>query len=180
MRLLKTIRMDQTDAAVFDRAAAPGEIAVSGAFLFADLQPATLRGKVRQAFANGFLGVESFGWSTFAVIATLDDAELDALVAWLAGEFQAKLGAPGPEAARAAAIGELQHAAALAKDHPVNTLLAVERSWGEDGIVERFRVIAPARPQTHATGIWDLSAASDDGAGEGLPPLARLADGEKR
>ncbi|MBL8672185.1 MAG: hypothetical protein JNK11_16110 [Alphaproteobacteria bacterium] len=180
MRLLKTIRMDRTDEAVFERAAAPGEIAVSGAFLFADMPPAAVRGKVRQAFANGFLGVESFGWSTFAVVATLDDGELDALVAWLAGEFLAKLGAPGPEAARAAAIGELQHAAALAKDHPVNTLLAVERSWGEDGILERFRVIAPARPQTHAAGIWDFSSERADAAGDSLPPLAKLADGEKR
>jgi hypothetical protein len=53
VRLLKTIRMDPSDTFVFENAAAPGEWAVSGAFVFARLDPATLAGKARAAFRGG-------------------------------------------------------------------------------------------------------------------------------
>ena len=45
MKLLRTIRLDPSDTFVFDRAADPGEWAVSGAFMFADANPDTLDGK---------------------------------------------------------------------------------------------------------------------------------------
>src|ERR1700722_1753902 len=68
VKLLKTVRADPSDTFVFDKAAEPGEWAVSGAFMFANLDPATLTGKSRAAFRGGFLGVDSFGWSTLAQI----------------------------------------------------------------------------------------------------------------
>ena len=61
MKLLRTIRLDPSDTFVFERAAEPGEWAVSGAFMFADADPETLEGKPRAAFRGGFLGVASFG-----------------------------------------------------------------------------------------------------------------------
>ena len=61
MKLLRTIRLDPSDTFVFERAAEPGEWAVSGAFVFWDADPATLSGKARAAFRGGFLGVESLG-----------------------------------------------------------------------------------------------------------------------
>src|SRR5258708_40118249 len=68
MKLLRTIRLDPSDTFVFERAAEPGEWAVSGAFMFADADPDALDGKPRAAFRGGFLGVASFGWSTLVEI----------------------------------------------------------------------------------------------------------------
>ncbi|MFQ5763830.1 MAG: DUF6505 family protein, partial [Rhodospirillales bacterium] len=69
MRFPRTIRLDESDRRVFERAAEPGEWAIPGTFVFADADPATLSGKARQAFAHGFLGLESFGWSTLVEVA---------------------------------------------------------------------------------------------------------------
>src|SRR4051794_41968638 len=68
MKLLRTIRLDPSDTFVFDRAADPGEWAVSGAFMFADANPDRLDGKPRAAFRGGFLGVASLGWATLGQI----------------------------------------------------------------------------------------------------------------
>ena len=64
MKLLRTIRLDPSDTFVFEKAAEPGEWAVSGAFVFWDTDATALQGKARSAFRGGFLGVESLGWST--------------------------------------------------------------------------------------------------------------------
>ncbi|NWM88894.1 hypothetical protein GY653_25755, partial [Escherichia coli] len=64
MKLLRTIALDPSDTFVFDAAAEPGEWAVSGAFRFYDRDPAALTGKDRAAFRSGFVGVQSWGWST--------------------------------------------------------------------------------------------------------------------
>ena len=68
MKLIRTIRLDPSDTFVFERAAEPGEWAVSGAFVFSDADPAKLEGKARSAFRGGFLGVQSLGWSTLVQI----------------------------------------------------------------------------------------------------------------
>ena len=68
MKLLRTVRADTSDTFVFDRAAEPGEWAVSGAFAFAHGDLAELKGKARTAFRAGFLGLESLGRSTLAQI----------------------------------------------------------------------------------------------------------------
>ena len=49
-------------------------LAVTGAFAFANADPAALIGKQRQAFANGFLGTTSFGRSTLVEVAEIDEA----------------------------------------------------------------------------------------------------------
>ena len=58
MHFPRTIRLDESDAFAFPCAAEPGEWAVSGAFAFAERDPAGIGGKDRQAFANGFLGTD--------------------------------------------------------------------------------------------------------------------------
>ena len=58
MKLLRTIRLDASDTFVFERAAEPGEWAVSGAFAFWGGDPGKLEGKARSAFRGGFLGIE--------------------------------------------------------------------------------------------------------------------------
>ena len=162
MKLLRTIRFDATDEKVFERAAAPDELAVSGAFLFAGDAPAAMTGKRRQAFRNGFLGLESFGFATFTCIAEVADAEQARAVELLAYRFFAELGAPDLEVARAAAKEEVDFAAGLCT-HPVNTVIAVERELGEDGIKERFRVVPAPREKDHAR-IWNAAPDGDGNA----------------
>jgi len=153
--LPRTIRMDSSDAQVFARAAEPGEWAVSGAFAFLESAPEMLRGKERQAFANGFLGTASFGWSSFVVVSEATEADREALVRTLAAAFVAQWGAPSVEAAEPVARDEVAFAESLCAGHPVNTLLAVSREWGEDGIREAFRTVRPPREGDHAR-IWSL------------------------
>jgi Family of unknown function (DUF6505) len=147
MRFLRTIRLDASDEHVFERAAGPDEWAVSGAFAFADLDPARLGGKAQQAFT-------SFGRSTLVAIGEIKPEELEGVIEALALHFLERYGAPSVEAARAAARGEVEFAISLC-EHRINTLLAVEREFGTDGIIERFRVIRPRGPASHAR-IWTI------------------------
>ena len=160
-KLPRTIRLDETDTRVFEQAAEPGEWAVSGAFIFADDTAETLVGKRRQAFANGFLGTASFGWSTFAVISEIDLAAYEAVVETLAARFVADFGAPDMDAARAVAQEEVAFAAGLC-EHRVNSLLRVERDLEDDGIVERFGIVEPSKADLHAP-VWEI--VDDDDAG---------------
>ena len=142
LKLPRTIRLDASDTAVFERAAEPGEWAVAGGFAFLDAPADRLTGKRRQAFANGFLGTSSFGWSTFVVVASADDEVALAVVERLAVLFVEAHGAPSLDAARPVARQEVDFMADLCRAHPVNTLLALERLIDAAGeIRERFRVI---------------------------------------
>ncbi len=162
MRLPRTIRLDATDERVFERAALPDEWAVSGAFAFAEADPAQLTGKARQAFASGFLGTTSFGRATFVAVAEITPDAFEAVVQALAAHFVERYGAPTLAAALPAARAEAEFAASLCAGHQPNTLLAVDRAFGTDGIHERFRAIEPRREPQHAR-IWTL-VDDDDGA----------------
>lgn len=160
LRFPRTIRFDASDERVFESAAAAGEWAVSGAFAFADADAASLAGKARQAFASGFLGTASFGWSTFVAVAEISPEQFEAVIAALARHFALRYGAPSPEAARPAARVEAEFAASLCT-HPINSLLAVERAFGAEGIVERFRTITPHGAPRHAR-IWTIDPDTED------------------
>lgn len=161
LRLLRTIRFDGTDAFVFERAAAPDEWAVSGAFAFADRDLATVTGKSRQAFSNGFLSVESFGRSTFVCVAEIDSSERVRLEHLLAQHFVHDYGAPGLDAALPAARAEFDFIAGLAHDLPVNTVVVVRREFDENGeIREQFRTI---EKRIEGGPIYARAWESDDG-----------------
>ncbi len=106
MKLLRTIRLDPSDAFVFTRAAEPGEWAVPGTFLFWERPVETLIGKERAAFRSGLLGISSFGWSTLATIVEVTEEERASAVEALAQRLLTDCGAPDLEAARAAAEAE--------------------------------------------------------------------------
>jgi hypothetical protein len=161
MRFPRTIRLDASDEHVFERAAGPDEWAVSGAFAFADLDPAQLGGKAYQAFRSGFLGTRSFGRASLVAIGEIEERELDGVIDALAAHLLERYGAPSMEAARAAARAEAEFAISLC-EHRINTLLAVERAFGPEGIVERFRVIRPQGPAGHAR-IWTIVDDGTDG-----------------
>ncbi|HEX2020326.1 MAG TPA: DUF6505 family protein [Aurantimonas sp.] len=140
LKLPRTIRLDPSDTFVFARAAEPGEWAVSGSFCFFNDDVSALGGQERQAFRSGFLGITSFAWSTLVVVTQASDADREAALAGLAAQLVDRLGAPDMETARAAAAEEIAFAASLC-DHPVNTILAVQRSLEPEGIRERFRTL---------------------------------------
>ena len=142
MKLLRTIRLDQSDTFVFDRAAEPGEWAVSGAFMFAGVDPATLTGKARAAFRAGLLGVESLGWSTLAQIVEASEDDRVAAVELLAKQLVADFGAPSIAEAVAAAEEEIAFASSLCT-HPLDTLIAVHRTHEDGEIREAFRSLRP-------------------------------------
>jgi hypothetical protein len=142
MKLLRTIRLDPSDTFVFERAAEPGEWAVSGAFMFADADPDTLAGKARATFRSGFLGVPSLGFSTLVQIVEASEADRAAVVEMLAQALNQRFGAPDMAAARAAAEEEVAFAASLC-DHPRDTLIAVRRSFEDGAMREAFRTLRP-------------------------------------
>lgn len=162
MRFPRTIRLDSSDPHVFAVAAEPGELAVSGAFAFANLDEDALTGKTRQAFANGFLGTESFGRSTLVAVAEIDEAEYERTVEALAAHFVSHYGAPDMEAALPVARDEADYAAGLC-DHPTNMLLTVSRSLTPEGIVERFGTLE-LPPGGQTARIWEITGDDGDGA----------------
>ncbi len=143
MKLPRTIRLDPSDTFVFERAAEPGEWAISGSFLFLDSPPDTLNIKQRHALRSGFLGITSLGFSTLATITEASQSEHDAALEALTMSFVQKLGAPNMETARQSALDEMRYAQSLC-DHPAGTLIAVQRTFDENGSLrEQFRTLRP-------------------------------------
>ncbi len=141
-RLPRTIRLDQSDLSVFAEAAPAGEWAVPGGFSFLSANPETLSRKQRAAFSSGFLGTPSFGWATLVTVAEASEADVADLIAALAAHFVTRHGAPSLAAAQDAARQEVAFARSLC-DHPPGTILAVNRRFDGDELVEQFRTIIP-------------------------------------
>lgn len=140
LKLPRTIRLDPSDGFVFERAAEPGEWAVTGSFLFWERDLDALSAKERAAFRSGFVGVRSLGFSTLAVIAEASEAERDEAVELLAGHIHERLGAPDLDAARAAASEEIEVAASLCRPE-VGALIAMRRTAEAGDIRESFRTL---------------------------------------
>lgn len=151
----RVIRLDESDNRVYEPPSIPGEWAVSGSFAFIDRDPALLRGKPAQAFRNAFLGTESFGWSTLVAVEEIGIVEYAAVLDRLATYFAAHYGAPDRAAALAAAHEEAEFAASLC-EHPLHTLLAVERRIENGEIVEEFRVVRPTGADHARVRLWGI------------------------
>lgn len=141
MLLARAIHFDESDMNVFHSPARTGEWAVSGGFEFSNWTEADLTGKARQAFSNGWLGIETFGRVTFVAVTQIEPAELDVLEHGLAQHFVDLYGAPSEEAALSVARDEIAHMIELCDDHAPNTLLTVARELTEAGVREQFRLI---------------------------------------
>ncbi len=142
MKLARAIHLDDSDRNVYFSPARTGEWCLSGGFEFSDWTQADLSGKARQAFANGWLGLETFGRVTFVAVTPIEEAEFSNLVDRLAQHFVDIYGAPSVDAARGVAESELRYMADLCKEHAENTLIAVQRKLTEAGVKESFRTIA--------------------------------------
>ena len=144
MMLARAIHFDESDQFVFAQPARTGEWCISGGFEFSNWSEADLSGKPRQAFANGWLGLETFGRVTFVAVTQLEPDERARLVELLAQHFVTYYGAPSLEAARPVAEEEIAHMSELCDDHDANTLLTVSRELTDAGVREAFRVIEPS------------------------------------
>lgn len=177
MKLLRTIRLDPSDTFVFDRAAEPGEWAVSGGFMFTGVDPATLAGKARAAFRAGLLGIGSFGWSTLAQIVEASEDDRIAAIELLAKQLVAHFGAPSIAEAVAAAEEEIAFASSLCT-HPLDTLIAVHRTHEDGEIREAFRTLRPRDGPKPLRAFSFLQVEGDEQPGEEVD-LAAMARKEK-
>jgi hypothetical protein len=152
----RVVRLDESDERVYETAAAPGEWAVPGAFVFLDVDIAQANGKLREAFRHGFLGTESFGWSTLVQVEEIALAEYAAVVERLAQHLMQRFNAPNLDAAKEMAQEEAAFAVSIC-EHPRHTLLAIDRLVGEEGIEENFRVVRPPSGLDHEkVRIWKM------------------------
>lgn len=153
-KLLRIVQLDDSDRRVYARPAEPGEWAVPGTFSFWDIDPEMLDAAARQAFAHGFLGIQSSGRGTLVQIATIDKTELDLATRCLASHLVEQHGAPDVEAALPAAREEIAFAQSLC-EHPLGTLLGIERSVRGLDIVEEFKSIeTPSAMEHEGVRLW--------------------------
>jgi hypothetical protein len=179
LKLPRTIRLDPSDTFVFARAAEPGEWAVTGTFRFFGADPARLSGKERQAFRAGFLGIDSFGWSTLVVVTELDAAERAAAVERLAERLVGECGAPNIEQARPAAEEEIAFAESLC-DHSVGTLIALQRRAEQTGVRETFRTLHRREGITQPLSAFRFVEVEEEAAVEDEVDLTALARDPRR
>jgi hypothetical protein len=179
VKLLRTIRLDPSDTFVFERAAEPGEWAVSGAFAFWKADPDMLEGKARSAFRSGFLGVTTLGRSTLVQIVEASETDRAALLEALAQRLVEHFGAPDLASARAAAEEEVAFAASLC-DHALDTLVAVHRTFDDGAVHETFRTLRPREGARPLRAFSFLDVEGDEEAPSEHVDLAAMAQGERR
>jgi Family of unknown function (DUF6505) len=179
VKLLRTIRLDPSDTFVFEKAAEPGEWAVSGAFMFWDRDPAALEGKARSAFRGGFLGVGSLGWSTLVQIVEASDDDRLAVIDTLAKHLVAEFGAPTVADAVAAAEEEVAFAESLCSQ-PQDTLVAVHRTFADGEVRETFRTLRPRAGQKPARAFSFLEVEGEDEEPIEAVDLIGMAERERK
>lgn len=141
-KLLRAVRLDDSDLHVYESVAEPGEWMVPGGFQFLNIDSVELTGKQKQAFQGGFLGVRTFGRATLAAITLANEQDFDEAVEQLADNLIVHHGAPDRAAAVRAAREELRFAESLC-EYDENTLIAVERDIEASGVSERFKRFIP-------------------------------------
>ena len=150
MKFLKAVRLDDSDDRVFEAeggAAADGEWVVSGGYAVCDLA----RGhRTPHCHCDTtFVAAGAQRRCTIAEVAEIDAAAYEGIKAALAKHFLEELGAPSPEAARAAAEDECGYTAELAGGFPGEVWITVKREATEDGVGERYSVFKRLMIGTH-------------------------------
>jgi uncharacterized protein DUF6505 len=179
VKLIRTIRLDASDTFVFDSAAAPGEWAVSGAFVFWNRDPQTLEGKKRAAFRSGFLGISSLGWSTLVQIVEARDDDRSTVVDILARQLVANFGAPTIDDAISAAKEEVTFVESLCTQ-PIDTLIAVHRTFEDGAVRESFRTLRPRNGAKPARAFSFLEVEGEDDAAGDQVNLISMTERESK
>ena len=100
------------------------------------------------------------GFSTLVSIVTVKPDDLGKIENRLCSIFMNEFGAPDEATAMTAVTEEIKFMADLCAEHKTGTLLAIERSLGDEGIRESFRSLA--KPESCAEQkIWTM--VDDDG-----------------
>ena len=159
MKLARTISLDISDSRSFVAAAPPGELAVTGTFVFSNGTPLELTGKDKIAFRESWLGIGSFGNATFVQVTSISQKEFDDAQRMLAEYIFKKYEPPGMLDAVQAARIELEDMVRLC-EHPGGTLLAIKREIAVDGIKEQIHVIKSENQGLHAS-IWAIEEGDD-------------------
>ena len=155
MKLAKTIQLDVSDNHIFEHPANPQEWAIAGTFSFVDSDPDNWSRKHKFAFQSAWLGLKSYGNSTFVQVTEIPIKEYEFIIISLAKHLVEKYNAPSLEDAKQASKQEIDDMAALC-NHPQGTLLSIERSLVKNGIKERARVIKPTKERSKAK-VWNIS-----------------------
>lgn len=179
MKLLRTIRLDPSDTFVFEKAADPGEWAVSGVFAFWNNDPAGLEGKTRTAFRSGFLGVSTLGRSTLVQIVEATEDERLAVINLLAEHLISQFGAPTIDDAVAVAKDEIAFAESLCSQ-PRDTLVAVHRTFEGGAVRESFRTLRPRNGPKTARAFSFLEVEGEDEQMDEQVNLIAMADRERK
>jgi len=144
MKFARTIHFDKSDLNIFPIASEEGELAVVGTFNFYNMEQKDLKGKIRQAFTNGFMGCKTFGYSTLISLVNVTEEDLEKLKDDLGQYLIDKYGAPNKEIASKAASEEINLMLELCRDHETGSLLSISREWTEQGIKEKYRNLPKA------------------------------------
>lgn len=139
IRFPRIIRRNTSASRIFNPAAMPGEWAVTGAFRFAHRDPATIQAREIRIFRNGWLGLGSFGSASLVEVADLTEVGYEDIGRRLAAHLMAEYGL-GAAPAIEAAIEELSFAANLC-NHQLGTVLALDREFNDQGLIEKARVV---------------------------------------
>jgi len=142
MKLAKTVQLDISDTKIFETPANVGEWALAGTFSFVDSNPDVWSNKQKLCFKTAWLGVGSFGYSTFIQTTTISPSDYEQLLDTVAKHLTENYGAPNQDEAKKAAKLEIDDMTTLC-EHPTGTLLAIERNFSGDNIVERTRIVSP-------------------------------------
>ncbi len=179
MKLLRTVALDPSDTFVFDPAAEPGEWAVSGAFRFWGDDPARLQGKARSAFRSGFLGLQSWGWSTLVQIVEATERDREAVIGLLAQRLIERLGAPDLATARRAAEDEVDFAISLCNE-AAGVLVAVRRTAENGEIREAFRTLRSRCGSASHRAFSFLEVADDESPTDAVDLAGMTAERERK
>jgi hypothetical protein len=179
VKLIRTIRLDPSDTFVFEKAAEPGEWAVSGAFVFWNRDPATLEGKARTAFRSGFLGISTLGWSTLVQIVEASEDDRKAVIGTLSKQLVASFGAPTVGDAVAAAKEEVAFVESLCTQ-PSDTLIAVHRTFDEGAVRESFRTLRPRSGAKPARAFSFLDVEGEDDLSNDEVNLVAMSEREQK
>lgn len=142
IRFPRMLRATTADARRYAPPAEVDEWAVTGTFRFEHRDPASLMGPERQAFKASWLGLESFRPGSLVAVATTTLDVLDLLARRLAAHLLDSWQAPDATVAVDVARAEIEFALSLSQ-HPVGTILALEREFNEQGLIERTRLVPP-------------------------------------
>ena len=140
MKLAKTIQLDDSDKKVYLTSAEQGEWAVTGTFLFTDIDPTSWNKKQQISFRDGWLGTDTFGFSTFVQVSDFSEKQKDEVTHKLSAFIYETFNPPGMLSAFNAAEKEIHDMSSLC-DHPIGTILSIKRELNDEEINEKIRIV---------------------------------------